>query len=104
MGTTTVSVQTAAGGGNTIKSIQRGTVDVTSSGAVGFYTNTATISSVNVSKSVVNVCGEALSQVWVATVCSAYATLTNSTTVTCGTGQLGGAYNARVSFEVIEFN
>lgn len=102
MATTTVAVQTAAGGGNTIKSIQRGTIAIS---ATSNTSATATITSVSTTKSVVNFLnwscntgGQAQDNY------HPYVTLTNATTVTAtiGTTISGGIITA--SFEVIEFN
>lgn len=93
MGTITIP----GSGGNTIKSIQRGIITAPN-GTPG--SGTATITSVDVSKSVVNLCGVAGNASWGAH--EGVVSLTNSTTVTGS--QYGSNSTRYISFEVIEFN
>lgn len=95
--------QFAGGGG--IKSIQRGTLNINS--AVGYTSGTATISSVNTSKSVIRWLGattDTISTAWAATLHTRLE-LTNSTTVTAYIGGPSGAsWLIPVSWEVTEYN
>lgn len=84
-------------GGNTIKSIQRGTT-VVAAGAPG--STGVTITSVNTAKSVVNLLGVAGNASWGAH--EGLAHLTNSTTITLYT--YGNNSSRYISWEVIEFN
>lgn len=93
------------GGGNSIKSIQRGitSIDVTSTGQAYFSTN-VTITAVNVDKTVVSVLGRAYRTSYGEY--PIYVALTSSTNVKCTTGYQGAAQTdaQSVSWEVIEFN
>jgi hypothetical protein len=77
-----------------IKSIQRGTVNVTSSS----YANTATISAVVLAKSMVSYLGETTVYTSRANV-----VLTNTTTVTATTVTLPAGDTGNLSFEVVEY-
>lgn len=78
--------------GASIKSIQRGTISITYPN----YTNTASITSVDTSKCILNYCGSD------STSYECYVSLTNSTTVTASCTPTG--LTIIVSYEVIEFN
>lgn len=87
-------------GGNTIKSVQRGVITISS----GTSSGTATITSVDTSKSIVNFLNWACNTGGVAqSNYSPYVTLTNTTTVTAAKGDTS-AITDYVSWEVIEFN
>jgi len=83
-----------------IKSIQRGTITI-SSGAVS---NTATISSVTTSKTQLNFLGSSTTADLSLYLAFTRVTLTNSTTVTATRGGAGGHDTTTVSYEVIEYN
>ena len=82
-----------------IKSIQRGSITVTHSGA-GSTSNTATITSVTTSKSVIlklgHTCNSDIAQTRVE--------LTNGTTVTAYSTVIDGNATVTVDYQVVEFN
>lgn len=91
------------GGGSSIKSIQRGTINYTSDNSTGTTDITATLStSVDVSKSILSWQPTCFTSAGGDAVVSA--TLTNSTTVTGTFARTGVSNSYRISFEVIEYN
>lgn len=89
------------GAASAVKSVQRGTISLTSGAASG----TATISSVNTAKCALKICGQSR---WPASTAAngmiANLVLTNSTTVTASRGDNLGSSQCDTSFEVIEYN
>ena len=85
-----------AGGG--VKSVQRGTITILSSVNIG----TATISSVNVNKTMINFLGLTENTIVSSNNYLARIELTNATTVTATRVSAGGGTTI-VSYEVIEF-
>lgn len=85
-----------AGGG--VKSVQRGTITILSSVNIG----TATISSVNVNKTMINFLGLSENSSSTANNYLARIELTNATTITAI--RISSSGTTAVSYEVIEFN
>lgn len=90
-----------------IKSIQRGTIAITMGGSNATGSNTATISSVDTSKSTISMVGfRNTTNVYSSSATyysSALVELTNSTTVTAKMYINAGGFNGEVSFEVVEY-
>jgi len=84
-----------SGGG--VKNVQRGTISI-----IGLVTsNTATINSVNTSKTMINYLGNTTNVA--SNLYNPYLTLTNSTTVTAQRNSATSGAVTTVSYEVIEF-
>lgn len=86
-------------GGSPIKSIQRGVI------GLGYLSAsaTATISTVNTSKTVLSFCGSSTNGSY-GGIGLVRIALTNSTTVTATRDNIGSGESAIVSYEVVEYN
>lgn len=84
---------------SSIKSIQRGTIQINS----GTASNTATISSVTTAKATLNCLGSSSTDTAVGAAAMAYLVLTNGTTVTATRASTAAAATI-VSYEVVEYN
>lgn len=91
-------------GGGGIKSIQRGNITVNIAGTGTTYSNTATITAVDTSKSVLSLLGHTFPASTNFGPAVARLELTNGTTVTAFAGHSGGAVgNYIVGWQVVEY-
>ena len=91
-------------GGGGVKSVQRGTITVNIAGSATTYSNTATITAVDTSKSVLTLLGAAYPASTNYGPATARVELTNSTTVTAYAGHnSGGVGNYIIGYQVVEF-
>lgn len=90
-------------GGGGVKSIQRGTITVNIAGSTSVYSNTATITAVDPTKSTIDLLGSNLPTTQYTT-CHFRVDLTNSTTVTAYAGNNNGAIgNIVIGYQVVEY-
>lgn len=86
-----------------IKSIQTGTISVTTGGGGAETTATATITAVDTSKSILYFMGNTSNKHTQTVDTTARVELTNSTTVTAGVWSYGVARTATVGYQVVEY-